>query len=288
LVLAAAVLGLSSGQTVWGSVILWANYAPFENFSSGTVYNVPPDTVPVRGARPTLLAGETVNLFSGGELSGFDADAGSVVNVYGGLITPGSQLDGETNVHSGTISGPTDYGPLAVVTVSGGSIGGGYLRGTMNLHGGTQGGGLDTFAGSVLNMSGGSLGPQVFVRGEMNLSGGAVGGNFALGDGATLSIRATMALLNGSPIAGLLPHQPRVINERENATLSGVLRDGTPFDFQLNTDFTPWLGNGSDLFTSASTVSVTLVPETGGLGLASMAVVGGALAFRSRRHRWSA
>ena len=93
---------------------------------------------------------------------------------------------------------------------------------------------------------------------------------------------------DGSPIAGLLPHQPRVITERENATLSGVLRDGTPFDFQLNTDFFPWLSNGSDLFPADSTVSVTLVPEAGGLRLASMAAVGGVLAFRSRRQSWSA
>lgn len=271
---------------------------------TGLVYNVPPNPAPT-----TLLAGETLNLGIGGSIGvGFTANAGSTISIQGGSLSFGS-IAGSLDLYSGELGPATLIQPSAVVTVHGGTVrpvvsSGGDLR----VLGGQVQGGLS--AGGKLTVEGGQIGPivpsqgsQVFLKGgemagtlapfngatftmtggtwkgnfwfslgsTLNLSGGTVQNQLTLGD-TILNLTVKSVLLGGVPIAGLTPGVPHVVTQR-NTTLSGVLSDGSPFSFNMNTGFNP----DQDSFPTTATVKVTVVPEP------SAAVL--ALCFVALRHR---
>lgn len=95
--------------------------------------------------------------------------------------------------------------------------------------------------------------------------------------------RNTEFFLDGEPLENLILGQTTTVSERgENVILSGLLADGTSFDFVLDDGFN--FGNTSDRFASGSTLTVTLVavPEPGsGLMLATISI----LLLSSRRKK---
>lgn len=255
------------------------NEVGFANGPSA-VYTVPPDTIPTVDMFKRLQAGETVNLLNGGSLEGFEADFGSVINVHGGVIHPGSHFSGEVNIFGGIVREFTGFESSSVVNVYAGQLtGGNNLHGTMNLRGGSHGGSLDAYAGSILNVAGGSIASGVNARGIVNLTAGSLGSHFALLQGATMSIRASMAFLNGAPIPGLALGQTVTISERGNFTLAGELTDGTPFDFDLNDDSFKWFMEQADFFDPNASLQITLVPEPTSAALLAIA----AFAWLGRR-----
>ena len=114
----------------------------------------------------------------------------------------------------------------------------------------------------------------------INISGGIFGDNFDANNGSAVNIFGTEFFLNGLRIDDLLIDQAFTILDRgEDIILSGLLTDGTLFDFNLDDSRLA----SDDFFASSATVTVTrvAVPELGcGLTLATMSVL---LLVRRRR-----
>jgi hypothetical protein len=266
-----ALLCLAASRPAWGL--------------GGVVYNVPPDSLPLsEGGIPMLFPGATANLYEGGELAHINAHEGSILNIYGGEVTPGSSFFGQVNMFGGTIREYAGFGASSIVNIHEGLVSGGVtILGTMNLHGGAVGGGSDIRAGATVNVVGGLLGSSVTAfGGEVNLLAGSIGDHFGLTSLAAMNIRATTALLNGAPIPGLNPGETVTVPQRGNFELSGQLVDGSPFSFQLNDVYAPWLQENVDLFEQGSTVNVTLVPEPAGVALAALGFAAGGMMRRWR------
>ena len=132
---------------------------------------------------------------------------------------------------------------------------------------------------------GGSFGNAFEVQdgGTVNIFGGSFGVDFDARSGSTVNIFGTEFFLNESLIdASTLGEAFTIFDRGEDLTLSGLLADGTPFEFNLNPNNTfPFT---RDLFESGSTLTITRVssvPEPGcGLTLATMSIL-----LLSRRRR---
>ena len=277
------------------AIAVCALFSPARVSATGLVYNVPPNAAPT-----ALLAGETLNLGIGGSVGpSFTANAGSTISIQGGSLGFGS-IAGSLDLYSGELGPATLIQASAVVTVHGGTV----LpvvssAGDLTVLGGQVQGGLS--AGGKLTVAGGQVGPivpsqgsQIFLKGgeiagtlspfngttftmtggtwkgnfwfsigsTLNLSGGTVQDQLSLGD-TILNLTVKSVLVGGAPIAGLIPGVPQVVTQRDT-TLSGVLADGTPFSFDMNSGFV----SDQDSFPTTAKVNVTLVPEPSAVVLA--------------------
>ena len=97
------------------------------------------------------------------------------------------------------------------------------------------------------------MGSEMCIRDRVNISGGTVGAEFDAFSGSEVDLLGTEFLLDGVLLESLVAGEPFAITERD-VTLSGVLADGTPFDFDLNAINTL----GEDFFDPESTLTVTL------------------------------
>lgn len=88
---------------------------------------------------------------------------------------------------------------------------------------------------------------------EVNISGGTVGDFFDANSGSEVNILGSAFSINGEPLNMLQAGQPFTITGRD-VTLSGVLADGEPFSFDLNS--TPY--SDQDFFSPDATLTVTL------------------------------
>jgi hypothetical protein len=258
--------------------------------AQAAVYNVPPDPPPA-----SLQAGDTLNLGVGGVIgNGFDAALGSTMNVNGGSIGFFAETAGVVNLNSGQFGSGFRSLPGSEVNIYGGALGflpfndhaqwtvyGGQVGDAANLNGGKlsiQGGkvgditaiqhseifisagqlgrSINPISQSTLTMTGGVL-TNGFTFGEEStwtLSGGVVNGTVEI---STFNILCKTVLVGGAPIAGLIPGVPHLVTQR-NVKLTGVLLDGSPFDFDMNSG----PGDSSvDRFPVQATVTVTVVPE---------------------------
>jgi len=193
----------------------------------------------------TLGSNSQLNLFDGGEiLRGFSAGAGSDIelNVFGGVV--GSNF----NANSGS-----------TVNISGGTFGNDYLAN------------LD----STTNISGGTIsGDFISLTGTVNIAGGTFDGDFNA-VGGEVNLFGTEFFLDGVELTDLQPDRGFVIRER-GVTLSGLLADGSAFEFDVTDD----LFSATDYFDPRTMVTVTLVPAPPASG--AMALIGIA-AVRRRR-----
>ena len=231
--------GLRAGQelTVVEGGVLSDNFALVD-----ATFNVEAGTVGDR-----LEAYNSVVNVSGGTVgSNLNAYLGSVVNISGGRVQSGLQA------HSGSvvnISGEASvtafrFDALAgsVVNISGGNV---------------AGSGFDAFSGSVVNISGGSVGSNFEAQNgsEVNISGGTVDlDDFIGGVGSSVNFQGREFSINGTLLSNLQLDQPSTITDRE-VTFSGVLADGEPFSFFLDTFAYPNFGS----FSANATLTVTLV-----------------------------
>ena len=142
---------------------------------------------------------------------------------------------------------------------------------------------------SEFNISGGAFG-EGFVASsgsEVNISGGIFADGFEANRSSIVNLLGTEFFLDGEPLENLILDQTTTVSERgENVILSGLLADGTSFDFALDDgfDFPGFNFYTSDHFASGSTLTVTLVavPEPGsGLALATISI----LLLSSRRKK---
>ena len=118
---------------------------------------------------------------------------------------------------------------------------------------------------------------------KRQISGGTFGNEFDAFSGSTVNLFGTEFFLNGSLVDALTVGETITIFDRgEDVVLSGVLADGTLFDFDLIPNDPFFV----DFFEPNSTLTITRVaaiPEPGcGLTLATMSLV---LLVRRRRRQ---
>jgi hypothetical protein len=89
----------------------------------------------------------------------------------------------------------------------------------------------------------------------INISGGSFGDGFKAEAASTINLRGISFFLEGVELTGLVPNEAFTVTDR-NVTLTGVLADRSPVDFDLSSD----PGNDGDFFDTNATVTVTPVP----------------------------
>jgi hypothetical protein len=283
-----------------------------------TVYNVPPDPLPTSllpgdtlNYDPGVIlyddliapAGTTVNLFSGAvEFPGY---VEGTLNLQGGSVStlftrdanvtlgPNSRVGGATlNRTKLDILGGEVVVQLSavdsVINLSDGRVG--VLEGisgtTINMTGGTIGTAFGPVTGhGVLNVMGGTLGFFHIDGGvRLNMSGGAMEifpwpSAFVARPGSSVHLIVNSASIDGSAIPGLSPGgtvELDVTNRLGN--LTGVLSDGSPFQFHLAAGQSNTALNGPMIITAPSPevgqikVLITQVPEPSAIGLAAVAL----------------
>jgi hypothetical protein len=219
---------------------------------------------------------------AGGQIGeGFDAFDGTVVDVSAGRIDSfASAYDSRVNVTGGTVGQYFQAFSGSRVDISGGAVDGDFTArsgAVVNVAGGWLGISAKALSGSQVNVTSGSVGirfladvdSQVNVSGgsvgesfeanagaEVNLSGGFIGPDFDALAGSKINVYGTSFLLDGVPIAGLSLNSPFIVTTR-NKKLSGVLADGSSFDFQLNS-----IDTGADYFDRGAILKVIRVAAT--------------------------
>jgi hypothetical protein len=201
---------------------------------------------------PQTELGSVINLVDG-EIGGAELRGGTW-NIYGGQVDRGWSMSGGTlNVEGGSIR-PANNVTGGTINVRGGFLSAsqrpweGTARSPLQIH--VMGGVIHWFDALPFSMSG---------QATMNLHGGEVRGGLHLGAGSTvnLNIFVTAATLNGLPLSALSPGIPFKVLDRD-VTLAGVLADGVPFSFPLNSTIRPF---DFTLYPRSSSIHVILVPE---------------------------
>ncbi|MEM9347173.1 MAG: PEP-CTERM sorting domain-containing protein [Planctomycetota bacterium] len=280
---------VGDGDTVRGEALISSSLLGGDTLGSFSQLNLFDGGTILRGfdAGPFDGTGSNieVNITGGTVSSNFSARAGSTVNISGGIVREGfAASPGSTvNISGGSVGQLFGAFSRSVITISGGSIGGFFdarSGSTVNITGGTIGDGFDAQGGSTVNILGGSFGEQFEAQfnSTVNISGGSFGDGFDARSTSTVNLFGTSFVLDGEELTGLAFNEAFTITDRD-VTLTGVLADGSAFEFDLNS-----VGSFSidsiDSFNPGATLTVTLVPEPSSLALLGL---GGLLVARRRR-----
>ena len=161
---------------------------------------------------------------------------------------------------------PSDPAPLGIrtgqtlVVDHGGILGDNFNAGwgsVVEVNAGGQVGNNLEAVGAQVTISGGSVGSSFDANSGsvVNISGGSVGADFDAYSGSEVNLFGTEFVLDGVDITALLTvNDPNTITDRD-VTLSGLLTDGSPFSFDLNSTNV----SGQDYFDLGATLSVTLI-----------------------------
>ena len=149
----------------------------------------------------------------------------------------------------------------ATFNVEGGVLGKGAetYNSEVNISDGSVGDFFSAHLGSVVNISGGTIGNVFAARlgSEVNISGGTFGDSFQARFVSTVNIQGSEFSIDGTPLNNLQPGQPFTITDRD-VTLSGVLADGEPFSFDLNSEDTSSINDFEEFFSPDAILSVVL------------------------------
>lgn len=129
-----------------------------------------------------------------------------------------------------------------------------------------------------VNITGGTVGGFFTASSgtTVNISGGSVGDHFEADFESTVNLFGTSFFLDGVELTNLAFGTAFTIDARD-VSLTGLLADGSAFDFDLNTSDSVLVG---DIFEVGATLTVTLVPMPGSAGVLA---IGGLFAARRRR-----
>lgn len=162
-------------------------------------------------------------LITGGSVgNGLSLFTGSMAEVTGGVVGE------DFTVHRGSLA-----------NVRGGTIREGLLArsGSMiNVSDGTVEGSVTVERNSDLNIRGGEFSETLnaLAASRVNISGGAIGDDFNVEFVASANLFGSQFLLDGVDITNTVAaNYPFLLADRDK-TLSGLLADGTPFSFELN------------------------------------------------------
>ena len=192
-----------------------------------------------------------------GDEAEFSSSSESIGGVFG--LT-------QLNITSGGILTPTFFSANAGSEV--------------NINGGDLGNNFTANSGSEVNIGGGSVGFNfdVFEGSVVNISGGTFGNTFDAFSGSTVNFSGSEFFIEGVALDTLAIAQAFTITQRD-IELSGLLADGEPFSFNLNSNDSI----SGDFFSPEATVTVTLfssVPEPSSGALITTVV---AIGFIRRR-----
>ena len=160
--------------------------------------------------------GSTLNMHGGFFDGSLRVNENSVAYIYDGHIDRDLSVSEESIAYiMGGTFGPSMLVSTSELNLSAGDIDYGLriYNSTMNMSGGTVGTGLDAKFDSIINISGGSFGDFLRVRDGSQIN--ITGGDFRI-DGVLIDGLGTI----GSTLAYDIP---------DDALLSGILADGTPF-----------------------------------------------------------
>ncbi|MEN0019391.1 MAG: hypothetical protein AAF747_00750 [Planctomycetota bacterium] len=251
--------------------------------NSGSAVNVSGGSV---GSDFDANSGSTVNISGGSVGSFFNANSASTVNISGGSVgNDANAFSGSTvNVSGGFVGNFFDANSGSTTNISGGLVGtnfDAFSGTTVNISGGSVDAGFNANSGSTVHISGGAVGSDfdAFSGSKVNVSGGTVGEMFAAFTDSTVNLFGTSFFLDGAELTELVLGEAFTIADRD-VTLTGILADGSAFDFDLNTSLTDSVVFGNDFFDTNAVLTVTLVPTP---GAAAALVLGGFVA--ARRHR---
>jgi hypothetical protein len=223
---------------------------------------------------------------SGGAFDGiFYVHQNTTVNVSGGEVRPGINLFPESGIVLNLTGGSLGGDGIAfsgLMNISGGSVGSSFQAFgavTVNISGGTIGDHFYAFGASKINVSGGTVGPGFDAQNGavINISGGEFGDGFEALSGSHINITGRAFALNGVSIGSSLQFNVPLTITNRNVELSGILLDGTPFSFDLNSSRIV----GKDFFDRGAFLTVTYIPEPPTLTLFALATA----FFTSRRKR---
>jgi hypothetical protein len=162
------------------------------------------------------------------------------------------------------INVPSDLPPQGVgsgqtlVVDEGGSVPDGFIAGwgaTVRMQGGTIGTRFEA-VGADVYLNGGMIG-NIFVANtgtEVAMSGGDIGQYFAALNGSTVHLFGTSFLLDGVDLTQALQVGTPLLISNRQVPLTGVLADGTPFEFGLSTS-----AHSKGLFQAGATLLVSRV-----------------------------
>jgi hypothetical protein len=250
--------GAVAGETL--HPLFTVPFQPGGGIRSGSTINVSGGQFGTLVAGPRIGTGSVLNLLDG-RLGAASEISGGTWNVFGGTVDPLWYMNqGTLNVYGGNVRSAyrIDGGQVnlfgGALEVPSGSLGGGSQRLDYNVFGGkivpTEEAISFTVGGrTLLNLHGGQI--QAPIRSVAN----------ATSNGGRVNLFLRTATLDGSPLAGLAPGLPLTVLERDK-TLAGLLADGSPFSFELNSALTTPANR--DFFPPGSIVTVTLVPEPAG------------------------
>ena len=196
-----------------------------------------------------MRAGQALTVATGGSLRAGFAVVDATLNVEAGGGV-GSSLEASNsivNISGGDIGDDVSVFD-SVVNISGGEIGDDFnaFDSEVNISGGTGARCFIANSGSVVNISGGNLASETFSRFSalagsiVNISGGTTGSDedsgFNAFAGSAVNIVGTNFVLDGESLnESLVMGAPFTILERD-VTLSGLLADGSPFSFDLDSN----------------------------------------------------
>ncbi len=191
-----------------------------------------------------LRTGQVLMLQPGGVLGESFAVVDATLNIAGGVV--GSELESTRSE----------------VNIFGGRVGGGFRafsKSVVNIRGGRVDDFFRANSGAEVNISGGSVGEffQANTGSSVNISGGSFGDSFLANADSEVNLYGSEFFLDGEPLDTLVQGNPFAVTNRNGATLSGTLADGSGFRFILND--LPILGE--DRFDKDAFLTVTLVPE---------------------------
>jgi len=189
-----------------------------------------------------VRSGQTLSLFANGVI-GDGFNAAGTVDIQGGSIGNLLFASGSTiNLSSGSIGDDFQAYAGSELNIDGGSVGE-RLRAvdtTLNISGGQIGSAVGDenlllLNGSIANVSGGELrrGVSIEEGATINLSGGTVGRDFDVFANSEVNLIASVFYVDGTRLTDLNIGEP-VLFENRDVRLTGAYRDGTEFDFELN------------------------------------------------------
>jgi hypothetical protein len=207
------------------SVLLMMATAAHAQFDA--VINAPPIVI---GDHESIGSNTQVNVFDGGSIGPY-FEAG---------VEGASSENIEVNVFGGFVDHSFTAYDGSQVTIFGGSVGENltaYTGSQVTIAGGWVDDEFGARSGSQVTITGGSVGwnDDAFTAragSQVTISGGALGPAFRMRDGSQVTITGGEFYLDGVPIEGLgSVGSSMAIDVPEDAVLSGVLADGTPFAF---------------------------------------------------------
>jgi len=228
-------------------------------------------------SRLEMSGGVVSQIFTGGSDTAPDPDSAEFI-MSGGAV---GLLDATGNVvvQGGSIDDMVFRG-AGFVELTGGSIGNDFEVGSVaiGVYPDDPTGETVVGSGGRVTVRGGSIGERmVLYKGRtLDYSGGVIGDALQARAGSLVNIRGSQFFLDGVEL-NLTAGEELILTQR-NVTLTGLLADGSSFEFDLHSQ----VGQG-DYFSPEATLAVMLVPEPH--DAATLAILFVALGVNSRWHR---